>query len=216
MSTETALVASKIGGRTGAPLSPSDREWTSASETHVELVPTPVDRQPSAYVQASWSQRERSGVDSLSARALVSDDHLMLRLEWSVAEASPAISDYNVFADACGVLFPSNTTANLGTMGSQDVPVTAWYWRAGQGSPVVLTARGLGTTQPNGEHGLKAVAERAGNTWSLVLFHPTGGDRNGPASGDASEIGFAVWSGAEGERAGLKFHTPDWLQFRVD
>ena len=204
------LISSRYQPSSDSPPGPGDPAWQEAVETTFSLEPTPVDGQPSAYVQASWSGKERGDVESLAARALISDSHLILRLEWEVAEASPAITDYDVYADACGVLFPTNEKAELATMGSDDAPVTAWFWRAGSEDPSVLNATGLGTTRPAAEQNLRVVAELNGNTWSVVFDHPLGTDR-----GDSIPIGFAVWSGAADERAGLKSHTPDWQELRI-
>ena len=212
---DRALVASKIQGSSDAPLGPGDAAWDEALEATFTLEPTPLESQPSAYVQASWTGKERGDVGSLAARALIGDGVLMLRLEWSVADASPAITDYDVYADACGVLFPTNGEAQLTTMGSLSTPVTAWYWRAGSEDAKVLTAKGLGTTRPTVEHGLKVRAEFSANTWSVVFSHPPeiAGFNLGQA--DFTPVGFAVWAGAAGERAGLKSHTPDWQELRI-
>ena len=95
-------------------------------------------------------------------------------------------------------------------MGSDKAPVTAWYWRAGSEDPSVLNATGLGTTRPAIDQNLHVSAELNGNTWAVVFAHPLGSDQ-----GDSIPIGFAVWTGAAGERAGLKSHTPNWQVLQI-
>jgi len=209
------LIAARVQHKSDSPLGPGDAAWQGADDVTFSLEPTPPESQPSAYVQASWAGKEHGDVRSLATRALISESLLMLHLEWSVADASPAITDYNVYADACGVLFPTNGEAQLATMGNPEAPVTAWYWRAGSEDPSVLTATGRGTTRPTGGHSLQVSAELTGNTWRVVFAHPLGTGGVNLAQGDSTLVGFAVWSGAAGERAGLKSHTPDWQELRI-
>ncbi len=127
-------------------LAPSHAEWASAEETSLPLEPTPLERQPSAYVQKSWESRPHGATSSVRLRALVSDDSLVLRLAWAAEQPVEGVTDNDVHPDACGVLFPSNgVDAEISSMGSEESPVQSWYWRAGLPAPFVATAKGLGT-----------------------------------------------------------------------
>jgi DMSO reductase family type II enzyme heme b subunit len=193
-------------------VAPADPAWERAEEALVALEPTPLDQQPSAYVQRAWAGRPRGDVPAVAVRALVSEETVMLRLSWRASPPSPGITDYDAYADACGVLFPANgQTASLGTMGDESAPVTAWHWRAGAQEPFVVTARGLGTAEREGQHALRASGQLAGSTWTVVFAHPRAG---GPQArpGAPLPVGFAVWAGGAAERAGLKSHTPRWQE----
>ncbi|NIW35377.1 MAG: hypothetical protein GWN32_02080, partial [Gemmatimonadetes bacterium] len=43
-------------------LAPDAGEWGRVEEAAVPIDSTPLDRQPSAYVQAAWRDRPRSGI----------------------------------------------------------------------------------------------------------------------------------------------------------
>ncbi|MBE7518240.1 MAG: hypothetical protein HS107_03255 [Thermoflexaceae bacterium] len=202
----TAVTASKTSGTVEDLLSPRAAAWKSVAETSLPLQPTPLDAQPSAYVQKAWANRDRGNVPSVKVKALAAGDQLVLRLEWAAPDPRRTISDNNVYADACAVLFPSNgKDAELATMGSADKPVTAWYWRAGAAGPFLATATGLGTVSREARHGIQATGEWQAGSWQVVLA--------GPAK--SARIGVAVWSGIAGERAGLKSHTPAWHDLKV-
>ncbi len=202
----TAVTASKTSGAVQDLLSPRAAAWKNATEVKLPLQPTPLDAQPSAYVQKAWAGRARGDVSSVSVKALAAGDQLVLRLEWAAADPRRTINDNDVYADACAVLFPSNgKDAELSTMGSPAQPVTAWYWRAGAAGPFLATATGLGTVSREAKHSIQATGEWQNGSWQVVLA--------GPAK--SARIGVAVWSGAAGERAGLKSHTPSWHDLKV-
>ncbi|MCL4230764.1 MAG: hypothetical protein KJ053_04200 [Dehalococcoidia bacterium] len=202
----TAVTASKTSGTVEDLLSPRAAAWKNAAEVKLPLQPTPLDAQPSAYVQKAWANRERGNVPSVAVRALSVGDQLVLRLEWAAPDPRRLINDNDVYADACAVIFPSNgKDAELSTMGSPERPVTTWYWRAGAPGPFLATATGLGTVSRAAKHGLQATGEWQAGFWNVVIA--------GPAK--SARIGVAVWSGVSGERAGLKSHTPAWHDLKV-
>jgi DMSO reductase family type II enzyme heme b subunit len=122
--------------------------WERAKEVVVAVEPTPLDRQPSAYVQASWRDRPRSAVGQVHVRAAAGSDGLALRLDWTAARPVRRIDDVNAYPDACAVLFPADgREADFGTMGSPEHPVRGWHWRAGSDPPFVVTATGIGTVE---------------------------------------------------------------------
>ncbi len=203
----SALAAKKVNGAVRDLLSPRAAAWKDAPEAVLPLQPTPLDVQPSAYVQTAWTGRERGNVASVSVRALAAGGQLLVRLQWSANDPRHSISDNDAFADACAILFPSDgKDAELATMGSEAKPVTAWYWRSGTPAPYMATARGLGTVTRVASSPLTAAGEWAAGQWQVVVAGPA------PA---AAKLGVAVWSGAASERAGLKSHTPSWHDLKV-
>jgi DMSO reductase family type II enzyme heme b subunit len=194
------------------PLAP---EWTDVPESSFALVPTPLEAQPSAYVRAAWHGRPRGAIPTISVRAASADGQLLLRLRWAAAEPNRGITDSNVYADACAVLFPAIGHAPLDTMGSPEEPVIAWYWRAG-GEPLVSRATGLGTVSRLSPHNLEAVATWVAGEWVVVLSSPLGAAEPVLDHGKATDVAFAAWLGAASERAGLKSYTPSWQTLRIE
>lgn len=197
-------------------LAPGGAAWRGIAETSVPLAPTPLAAQPSAYVQAARAGRPHGGVGTLAVAAAVADGALYLRLRWACPNPRPAITDNNVFADACAVMFPlDGLTAELATMGSPTAPVQAWHWRAGTAQPFVLTAEGLGTTTRLAHHPVTVAAEWARDAWSVVFRRALDGQGVPLWSGKTVPAAFAVWQGANEERAGLASHTPAWTELQI-
>lgn len=192
-------------------------KWDSIGAVQVSLEPTPLDVQPSAYVQTSWRGRERGKIASVEVKAQIADDVLALHLMWQQDDPRRTIDDYNMFADACAVLFPANgSTAAIETMGSEEAPVCGWYWRAGTELPFEITAHGIGTVDRSDVHEVRAASWWADGRWHVVLARKLAAGAT-PDLANATEIpvAFAVWGGACGERAGLKSHSPEFARLRL-
>ena len=90
------LEATEIQAGLEALLAPDATEWESAAEIVVPLEPTPLERQPSAYVQASWRDRPHGGVGEVRVRAARGEGALAVRLDWAAARPQRLISDVSV------------------------------------------------------------------------------------------------------------------------
>jgi DMSO reductase family type II enzyme heme b subunit len=213
--TETRGIVARPVRRPFAELvSPADPAWERAAEVAVRLLPTPLEAQPSAYVQAAWAGRPRGGIRELGVRSITSAGALLIRLSWSAPRPSRGVTDVDAFADACAVLF-GDEDADLATMGSPEHRVTGWQWQSGRDRLFWFSARGLGTVERAERHDLVARSQHVDGSWRVVFGAPLDG-AGGPAiDGPAARIAFAVWSGAARERAGLKSYSPEWLEFRL-
>lgn len=190
--------------------------WADAPASAVTLTPTPLEKQPSAYVQESWRDKAHGAIASVDVKALYTKDHLAIQLGWGQSEPSRTISDHNAFADACAVLFPDNgKDADIATMGSEALPVAGWYWRAGAAAPYEITAHGLGTVERSKQHDIRSAARWSDDAWRVVMVR--GLDAAHPHLRDLSEVpvAFALWCGARAERAGLKAYSPAFCQLRM-
>ena len=197
-------------------LAPDAAEWGRTEEAAVPVDSTPLDRQPSAYVQASWRDRPRSGIAEVRVRVAAGTGGLALRLDWAALRPSRRISDVNVYPDACAVIFSADgRKADFSTMGSPKHPVRGWHWRAGTDVPFVVTATGIGSVERAAEHPVQARARWADGRWQVVLAGPIGADGIPLEEGSAMPVAFAVWSGAARERAGLKSYSPQPCELRL-
>jgi DMSO reductase family type II enzyme heme b subunit len=190
--------------------------WDLVRGVSVDLVPTDLGSQPSLYVQKAWEDRAFGEVGAVRVQAAVGGGSVFVRLCWRAKDPRPSVSDNAVFADACGVLFPlDGSNAELSTMGSDDWPVQAWHWQAGMAEPFVVVARGLGTAERQSGHGVTADASHSAEEWRVVFSRGLNGKGVPLARGSAVPVGFAVWSGANSERGGLKAHSPEWVELRI-
>jgi len=216
VATESLLVARGARAGLNALLAPDAAEWEKAPELVALLVPTPLEDQPSAYVQAAWARRHRGDVREVKVRSLIGKDGLAVRLVWAAANPQRRIDDWNVYADGCAVLFPADgKSAEISTMGSARKAVEGWFWRAGTELPFQVTATGLGTVDRAGEHGVRARAQWDEGCWQVVLGRALDAGGVRLAAGGRVPVGFAVWCGAAKERAGLKSYTPAWCELRL-
>jgi len=216
MVAEGVVVAGGVRVGLDGLLAPDAVEWGEAPEVLVGLVPTALGDQPSGYVQVAWARRHRGDVREVRVRALVGGGVLAVRLEWVAANPQRRIDDWDVYADGCAVLFPANgRSAEISSMGSARRPVEGWFWRAGTEMPFQVTARGLGTVERAGEHGVRARAQWDEGRWRVVLARPLGAVGVGLEVGGSVRAGFAVWCGAAKERAGLKSYSPRWCELRL-
>ncbi len=212
----TVIDARRVRASLDTLIAPDAAEWDRADEVAVALEPTPLDRQPSAYVQVAWQDRPRATLRQLRVRALSNANGLALRLEWATARPQRRISDVNIYPDACAALFPADgKKADLSTMGTARQPVQGWHWRAGTDDPFVITARGLGTVERAPDHAVEARARWTDNSWQVVLTRPFKEDGVPLAHGAKLPVGFAIWSGSARERAGLKSYSPQPHQLHV-
>jgi DMSO reductase family type II enzyme heme b subunit len=197
-------------------LTPDTGEWDGAKEAVVPIDPTPLDRLPSAYVQASWRDRPRGAIGEVRVRAAAGTGGLAVRLDWAALRPSRLISDFNVYPDACAMLFPADgREAEFDSMGSAKHPVQGWHWRAGTDLPFVVTATGIGTVERAKEHPVQVRARWSEGRWQVVLAGPLGAGGMPLRKGSGIPVAFAVWSGAARERAGLKSYSPQPCELRL-
>jgi DMSO reductase family type II enzyme heme b subunit len=196
-------------------LGPWTEGWGAGDS--VPLQPTPLDAQPSAYVQESWRERPYGQTAEAIVQFIRTPETVYARVEWACPSPRFGITDNDVFADACAILFPANGhAAPLATLGDKSEPVVAWHWRAGAETAFIADGTGLGTLSRRPKHDLNVAAEWRHDRWAVVFTYPltNNGHSASPAASDLAA--FAVWSGANQERAGLAACSPAWRRLRQE
>jgi len=101
--------------------------------------------------------------------------------------------------------------------------VNAWFWRGDyeDGKAQNTFAKGLGTTEFSKSSPIQAKATWQNGTWAVVfaraLAVPEQKDEAVQlAEGSAVKIGFAVWEGSNGERAGVKSFSKEWRDLTLE
>jgi DMSO reductase family type II enzyme heme b subunit len=195
---------------------PDHAAWSGAEAHDVQLAPTPMELQPSAYLAATRRARPVGVVQHLRVRSLHNGSDVAFHLEWQDPARAVALSDNDVFPDGAALLFPLREDAPLMTMGSEDRPVAAWHWRADRPERArANVSEGLGTTRVLDDASIATAASWRDGRWRLVFrraLRPADATSESiPIGvGETLKVAFAVWEGGNGERGGLKSFSPSW------
>jgi len=209
------LTVKKIDADRAKLSDPEATVWKSVPAATLKLTGTPLGTQPTQYMRASWKDRKIGAVAKVSVRLCHTADALFIRLEWDEPTENRVIEENTSFPDGAAVLFPLSGDAPINTMGNETQGVNAWHWRADSERGRSVVAFGLGTTEPSNDD-VKTTAVRTPTGWHVVISRDlagTKGDRTSVdlSSADKTRIGVAVWEGSNGERAGFKAYTEEWV-----
>ncbi len=215
------MLVQRIDAKREELLDPASAAWRKAKTNTVVLSPTPIDMQPTEYVRVSWKGRPYGKASSMRVSALHNGEQIFFRLLWTDETEDMKIADINQFVDAAAVLFPLVEDAPLLGMGTKGKPVNAWMWRADWERPKNVAAEGMGTTQRRDDPALGSQARHTRGRWDLVLTRSLNGTGSPEgtaalAPGTVTKIAFAVWQGANQERAGIKAFSPDWQELQIE
>jgi DMSO reductase family type II enzyme heme b subunit len=217
-----AVLVKRVAATTEGLLDPLAALWRQAEEEVVDLIPTPAHLLNSEYIQAIWPDRDYGRVSEVRVRALHNGDSLFFRLEWQIDQSAREISDIGVFTDGVGILWPIAGDAPITEMGTASQPVNPWLWRADLGDkPYSVTAVGRGTTQRNVDNPLMSKSRLEGGTWRVVMGRPFQVENPHRrtmelAPGMTTKAGFAVWEGANNDRASVKAYSPAWHELTIE
>jgi DMSO reductase family type II enzyme heme b subunit len=203
-------------------LDPLAAEWSGIAGEALKMDATPLANQPSEYIKASRNEREIGKIKNLMVQAAHNGTDIFFRLTWEDASQNTEITDTNVFPDGCGVLMPMSGDPPIDEMGSKDAPVNAWFWRADFKNTARNTiAKGLGSTQFSKQCPIQVKSTWGNSAWAVVfaraLAVPEQKDETVQlAVGTAIKVGFAVWEGSNGERAGVKSFSKEWRELTME
>ena len=124
------MLARKIKIDAKALGDPDAAVWSGADGASVDLAPTPLALQPSAYLAQTERARPVGRVKQVRVRSLHNGSEIAFHLEWEDSAREDTITDNDAFPDGAALLFPLRKDAPLMTMGSEEKPVAAWHWRA--------------------------------------------------------------------------------------
>jgi len=204
-------------------LDPLSAEWQRIPGEAMKMDATPLANQPSEYIKASRDEKQIGKVRNLMVQSVHNGAEIFFRLSWEDAEQNTTITDNNTFPDGCGILMPLNGgDPPIDEMGSKDVPVNAWFWRADfKDVPRNTIAHGLGTTQFSKQCAIQAKSTWGHGAWAVVFMRPLAvpeqkDETTQLAAGQPVKVGFAVWEGGNGERAGVKSFSKEWRELMLE
>lgn len=214
------MKAVKLQLATRTLLNPAAAQWGKVPAEEIRMGATSLHLQPSRYVRTAWAGKPVGAVRFLKVQAAHNGQDLLFRLEWPDPTRNSDYGDGSVFPDAAGVLFPLNGDAPLQSMGSDQAPVNAWFWRASfpEGQAQNVIGRGPGTVEQTERSPVQARAGWRDGRWELVFARPlaaNGAQAVKLSAEKPAKVAFAVWDGASQERAGLKSFSKDWLELAI-
>lgn len=186
--------------------------WSGFAPEAVKMMPTPMGMQPTAYIRNSRADISHGKIGEIQAASVHDGETLAIYLMWK--GVSPEGGD---FPDGAAVAFPVQGEPVLIMMGSKEAPLHILLWKANKGVKS-MKAAGIGLSDPGPSIKISSQAKADGDTWHVVLTRVLGkGTGIAPVyPGIETKVGFAVWYGANDERAGLKAFSVDWIPFAVD
>lgn len=187
--------------------------WARVGRTPVTLMPTPLAMQPTAYIRNAWADRQYGQAPKLEVASVHDGSSWALRATWQGSAPGPSS-----FPDALAVALPVRNSPVLALMGAEDAPIHYLRWSADKQGLLSLLATGIGLSAPGPELKRAAHSVTDGSTRHVVLTRALGGGGNvAPLlAGATTGIGFAVWQGANDERAGIKAFSVDWMELALD
>jgi len=205
-------------------MDPKAGAWMGVGGEAVAMDATPLANQPSEYIKASLKAEDIGKVRSLMVQAAHDGKDIFFRLSWEDESQNVEIGDNNTFVDACGILMPlRDGDPPIDAMGDEKAPVNAWYWRADQEGEKArnVVARGLGTTETTKRSAIRAQSLWGQGAWAVVISRPLSvveqkEEAAQLAAGGKVKVGFAVWEGSNGERAGVKSFSKAWQDLELD
>lgn len=177
-------------------------------KTVVNLMAPPTAMQPGGYIAKAYADHDKPGTTRAEIEALSDGGVWTIALRWSAPQAViDATDNPRQFIDGAALFAPTVKDAPWITMGSPEMPLEGVLWRADTAAPYRVQAQGLGSVQrlPAAD-GWQVEANYANGNWNLLFWLP-----GFSALDNNRQLGFAIWQGAQAERAGLKSVTPSWL-----
>ena len=194
-------------------LSPSAAHWERVRTDQIKMMPTPLQMQPTEHIRNSWANKPYGQTQKIDVASVHDGEMWALRATWT--GSGPDVTD---FPDAFAVALPVRNSPVLALMGAKDAPIHYLRWSAGKEGLLSLMAMGIGSSQPGAKVKQEAQAVTVGPVWQLVIVRAlgTGKDIAPLAVGKKTGVGFALWRGANDERAGTKAFSIDWTELELE
>jgi len=199
-------------------LDPTAAAWSTVPAEELTMSATPLANQPSGYIKASRDEKEIGKIRLVNVQCAHNGQSIFFRMTWGDQSENVTITDTNQFPDGCGILIPMTTADTpIDEMGGRDTAVNAWFWRADFKNDEAYNqiAKGLGSTVRTEKSPVRARGVWQQGTWTVVFARALATPEQANeavqlAAGGTVKIGFAVWEGGSGERAGVKSFSKEW------
>jgi DMSO reductase family type II enzyme heme b subunit len=194
---------------------PAASQWTGVAHETVDMIPAPLGLQPNDYIIASWQNRPYGKIETVETACVHDGKSIAVLLRWACAKLSTGQAEG--FPDAAAIAFPVRGDPILLNMGSDEAPIHALQWKSKGNEVRSVLAEGIGTSLPGPRVAEGGKGGWSAGHWGLVLWRSLDGPEGAArlAAGTPTRIGFAVWNGANEERAGIKAVSGDWTDLTL-
>ena len=199
-------------------LRPMFTGWNSIKADQVPLMATPLAMQPTGYIRNSWEGKPYGSTPMLAVTSVHDGHAWAIRVSWKGVSAIATVPGSTDFPDALAVALPVSGNPALVMMGAPDAPIHILRWAANKSGVRSVLATGIGQSAPGPELSCNATAVAVDDIRSVVISRVLGtGPHIAPLlAGHQTGVGFALWCGANQERAGIKAFSIDWAKLTLD
>lgn len=201
-------------------LSPASAHWARVRTTQVDMIPTPLQMQPTDYIRNSWEKKPYGQTQKIIVASVHDGETWALRASWTGKKQTPGeiIDSLAFFPDAFAIALPVRNRPVLALMGDKDAPIHYLRWSADKKEAVSMIATGIGSSRPGPKLDSSVQVVADGTTWHLVIARPLDGGKDAAplATGKTTGVGFALWRGENQERAGIKAFSIDWTELELE
>ncbi len=220
----TVIKAAKVEG--ALPEAPDDPGWDAVAPVSFFLVPQILAKER-LFTPSN---------DTITLRALYSDQALALLIEWDDRTNSrpgdpeaEAIADPGISEDGVAVQFPVEIPEGMEKpyfgMGDAAKPVNIWHWKGGTTeqpeSVSLMNARGFGEIERRDATagGVRAKGLYRDGTWRVVMIRPLATEDPEAdiqfVEGRFTPVAFAAWDGSNSE-AGSRHTMTTWYWLLIE
>ena len=197
-------------------LTPGAAHWARVPTAQIEMMPTPLQMQPTEYIRKSWETKPYGQTQKIEVASVHDGETWAVRVTWT--GSGPGETD---FPDALAIALPVRNNPVLALMGAKDAPIHYLRWSANKEGLLSLLGTGIGLSAPGPEIKRTAQAAANGPTWQLVITRAMGTGKESKdiaplAAGKKTGVGFALWRGGNNERAGIKAFSIDWTELELE
>ncbi|MFB6114193.1 MAG: ethylbenzene dehydrogenase-related protein [Halodesulfurarchaeum sp.] len=183
---------------------PTGQAWENVEPSVVPLTSAP----------SGLPNAQDTVTDSVRVAAATTGSRLYVRMHWRDGTKNASPASLRDFTDAAAIEVPLQPgTQPAIAMGSVQTPVNVWYWNAAEG-PGELVAGGAGSTTRM-QTTIETEAVRRNGGWTVVFhrsLHSSLENHRSFSLDRDVRVAFAVWNGANQERAGRKAASA-WMTF---
>lgn len=175
----------------------------------IQLMQAPAQMSPGNYIAKAYVDITDPFVKSVEVDTIKSKQSWEIKMRWACPEPVTSLKEStDRFIDAAAILVPSHKDSQWVTMGSPQAPVEGALWRADKSKPFKISSQGLGTVErQTAPANWRVQSKYKDGHYQLHWLFP-----NWQNLVQFGQCGFAIWTGSQQQRAGIKSVSQQWVE----